>query len=412
VFYFVSRDIAVRAIPDLAGFQEVRQAVAGFARRKIDYWRPEKLFYFDKSRPGAGSSCLKGIKTGKTFVIKQEISTKSVKNIFSIIGIIFLFLFFYICFQIYVPINPGSNETISYAVQKGWGDTEIANNLQKLGIIKSAALFKFYALVTLQHSNLQAGQYNLSPKMSIYQIVKAMAEGDVVKDRIVIPEGWDITDIAGYLQSRDICKQDYFISLTKNPSTSSGQETLAEKFSFLLDKPKSADLEGYLFPDTYQINKDETCDQFLLAMLANFDKKLTPDLRTEIAVQKKTIFDIVTMASMIEKEVRTLSDKKIVSGILWKRLAIGMPLQLDSTIIYITGKTSISTKDKTINSPYNTYKYYGLPKGPISNPGIDSITAAIYPTKTNYWYYLTDGKTYFSETLDQHNAAKAKYLGY
>ena len=134
-------------------------------------------------------------------------------------------------------------------------------------------------------------------------------------------------------------------------------------------------------------------------------------MRTEIANQKKSIFDIVTMASLLEKEVSTLSDKKIVSGILWKRLSISMPLQLDSTIIYITGNPNISAKDKLVNSPYNTYKYYGLPKGPISNPGIDSITAAIYPTQTNYLYYLTDGKTIFSETLEEHNAAKAEYLG-
>jgi UPF0755 protein len=116
------------------------------------------------------------------------------------------------------------------------------------------------------------------------------------------------------------------------------------------------------------------------------------------------------MASMLEKEVKTLDDKKIVSGILWKRMEIGMPLQLDSTVIYITGNPNISTKDTKVDSPYNTYKYRGLPKGPISNPGIYSIIAAIYPTQTNYLYYLTDGKPIYSETLDQHNAAKAKYL--
>jgi UPF0755 protein len=146
-------------------------------------------------------------------------------------------------------------------------------------------------------------------------------------------------------------------------------------------------------------------------MLKNFDQKLTPALMAEIKAQKKSIFSIVTMASLLEKEVKTQEDKKIVSGILWKRIAIGMPLQLDATINYITNKgdASVTIKDTKINSPYNTYKYYGLPKGPISNPGLDSISAAIYPTKTNYLYYLTDGKTIFSETLEQHIEA-AKYL--
>ena len=121
------------------------------------------------------------------------------------------------------------------------------------------------------------------------------------------------------------------------------------------------------------------------------------------------------MASILEKEVVSLHDKKIVAGILWKRIANGVPLQVDSTINYITQKNnaSVSVKDTDIDSPYNTYKYSGLPKGPISNPGIDSIMAAIYPTKSQYWYYLSadgTGKTIFSQTLEEHAAAIAKYL--
>jgi UPF0755 protein len=182
----------------------------------------------------------------------------------------------------------------------------------------------------------------------------------------------------------------------------------------LQDKPKDVGLEGYLFPDTYEITLGNNCDDILNAMLENFDQKLTPALRTEITNQKKSIFEEITMASLLEKEVKTLDDKKIVSGILWKRISIGMPLQLDSTVNYATGKSdaSVLIKDTKIDSPYNTYKYPGLPKGPISNPGMDSIMAAIYPKATNYWYYLSDGKTIFSETLEQHDIAKAKYLGY
>ena len=333
----------------------------------------------------------------------SKISTKSLKNItLIIIGFLLLVLFF-ICFEIYVPVNPESHETIIYTVQKGWGDDQIAGGLYKLGIIRSSSFFKFYDEISLQHSRLQAGEYSLSPRDSIYQIVKTLAQGNVIQNNVVILEGWNVNNIGKYLQSKGICNQDEFIALT--------QKDYSNEFDFLLDKPKNLGLEGYLFPDTYQISKGETCDDILNMMLANFDKKLTPALRAEITKQKKSIFDIVTMASMIEKEVRTLDDKKIVSGILWKRLAISMPLQLDSTVIYATGNPNISIKDTKIDSPYNTYKYYGLPKGPISNPGIDSITAAIYPKKTNYWFFLTDGKTIFSETLEQHNAAKALYLG-
>ena len=149
-------------------------------------------------------------------------------------------------------------------------------------------------------------------------------------------------------------------------------------------------------------------------MRDNFDKKLTTDLREEIQKQGKTIFEIVTMASLIEKEVREKEDKEIVSGILWKRLKNNIPLQVDATISYITGKqtTKISREETQIDSPYNTYKYLGLPIGPICNPGIDSIKAAIYPKNSQHWYYLStsEGKTIFSETLEEHNLAKAKYL--
>lgn len=334
----------------------------------------------------------------------SKISIEFFKKITSIVGGIFLLLIIFVCFEIYIPINPNSHETVIFTVEKGWSDDEIADNLQKLGIIRSSYFFKFYAILTLKHSSLQAGGYNLSSKMSTWQIANKMSNGDVIRDKLVILEGWDIRDIAKYLESKNICMSADFISLTK--------KDYSEDFDFFQDEPRGLGLEGYLFPDTYEVGRGDTCQDVLLDMLSNFGKKLTPELRVEIAKQKKSIFDIVTMASLIEKEVRRLDEKKIVSGILWKRIAIGMPLQLDSTINYITNKSdpSVAIKDTRIDSPYNTYKYYGLPKGPISSPGINSIIAAIYPEKTNYWYYLSDGKTIFSETLEQHNAAKAKYL--
>ena len=341
---------------------------------------------------------------GKDF---SKISIQFLKKITSVIGSIFLLVFFYVCFEVYVPLNPGSHETINFTVQKGWGDSEIAFNLKKMRIIRSSYFFRFYAILSLKHTELQAGEYRLSSKMSAYEIANKMAQGDIVRDNVVILEGWNTDDIGKYIELKGVCKNDYFISLTEN--------NYLEEFNFLADKPKTADLEGYLFPDTYEIAKGATCEDILNNMLANFDKKLTPVLRDEIRKQKKSIFEIVTMASIIEKEVRTLDDKKIVSGIFWKRLKIGMPLQSCATVNYVTGKNDPGAliKDTQIDSPYNTYKYCGLPKGPISNPGINSILAAIYPKTSNYWYYLSSssGKTIFSETLEQQNAAKAKYLG-
>jgi len=334
----------------------------------------------------------------------KEISSELLKKILSIILAVFAVVVFFTAFEIYMPVNPDSHQIVSFIVEKGWGDDQIAVKLKEAGLIRSPKFFQFYVISTLRHTSLQAGEYNLSPKESTYEIAKKMAQGDIVRDKVIILEGWDINHIGKYLESKEICTKEDFFELTK--------KDYSEDFDFLADKPKVVTLEGYLFPDTYEISKSETCEDILYAMLNNFGKKITSDLREEISRQGESIYNIVTMASLIEKEVRTLQDKEIVSGILWKRLEIGMPLQVDATLIYITGRTSVLPGDKKIDSPYNTYMYYGLPAGPISNPGLNSITAVIYPRQTNYLFYLSDGTTIFSKTLAEHNAAIEKYLKY
>jgi UPF0755 protein len=147
--------------------------------------------------------------------------------------------------------------------------------------------------------------------------------------------------------------------------------------------------------------------------LNNFDNKLPPELREEIAKQKKTIFEIITMASVIEKEARG-EDMALISDIFWRRIGEGIALQSDATVNYATGKyeTQPSLDDLEIDSPYNTYKYRGLPKGPIGNPGLEAIRAAIYPKANNYWYFLhtKDGQTIYSRNFNEHKANKLKYL--
>ena len=180
----------------------------------------------------------------------------------------------------------------------------------------------------------------------------------------------------------------------------------------LADKPKSASLEGYLFPDTYRFFKDAKLPDVVNKMIANLENKLTSDLKMAIKNSSFTTYEVLTMASLIEKEVKSDSDREIVSGILWKRLKAKIPLQVDATLVYITGRKEISDADKKINSPYNTYYYRGLPKGPISNPGLSAIRAAVFPENSPYWYYLSakDGQTIFSQTLEEHNRNKAIYL--
>lgn len=172
--------------------------------------------------------------------------------------------------------------------------------------------------------------------------------------------------------------------------------------------------EGFLFPDTYRFYKDAKPTDVIARMKENFNKKLTRDILDEITAQKQTLKSVITMASILEEEVRDEEDMKIVAGILWKRIDRGMGLNVDAALTYVLGKTSaeLTGGDLKYDSPYNTYLYRGLPPTPISNPGLGTIIAALNPTVSKYFYYLTgrDGKTYYAETLEGHALNKRKYL--
>ena len=321
--------------------------------------------------------------------------------------VFFVAVFFLFLFEIYTPKSFGKSPTVIYAAQKGMGANEIAADLEKQGIIKSSLFFRLFVITSNKHLKLQAGSYNLSSSMSVAKIVKKISSGDTIRNKITIVEGWDSKDIAEYLESKKLYSQKEFLDLVK--------QDFSGDFEFLKDKPKKLNLEGYIFPDTYEFHLEEKPEILLKNILSNFNKKMNTDLIKEIKAQDKSIFKIVTMASIIEKEVRSLEDKKVVSGILWKRMANDIPLQVDSTVNYITGKnhSGVAIEDTKINSPYNTYKYIGLPLGPISNPGIESILAAIYPKESPFWYYLSsdkNGQTIFSKTLEEHIAAQAKHF--
>jgi UPF0755 protein len=288
-------------------------------------------------------------------------------------------------------------------------------------------LFDFYILITGTQRELQAGEYYLSPSMNIAGITKKIISGDIIQEEITIIEGWNFRSIGFYFENKGMFQAEELWELAGFPAIDYSRakdlptpSDFSADYDFLKQKPKNIGLEGYLFPDTYQINKGASIEAIVRKMLDNFDKKLTPDLREEIEAQGKSIFEIVTMASLLEKEVKTKEEKEIVSGIFWKRIEERMPLDSCATIAYILGGGNWTfeemrkeiAKGKKIDSPYNTYKYLGLPLGPICNPGLESIKAAVYPKDSEYWYYfsLPDGETIFSRTLEEHNIAQVKYL--
>jgi len=328
---------------------------------------------------------------------------------FFIILIIFIFLGWWIYSQLYVSRlwNTGEELTI-FIVEQGDGLDSIASNLKEKGLIDSRILFDIYIFAKEEQSLLQAGEYSLSPLMSISEIAEKIIKGETLKNKITIIEGWNIKNIAQYFEEREIVQKEDFLEIANS------SKIFIEDFLYLNDKPTEEGLEGYLFPDTYSVKRTDNAKDIIKMMLSNFDKKLTPNLREEIEKQNKTIFEIITMASLLEKEVRGKEDKKIVSRIFWKRIANKYPLQSCATIAYALGKDKwrYSVEDTKIDSPYNTYQHLGLPKGPICNPGLESIEAAIRPEATKFWYYLStpEGETIFSKTLHEHNIAKAKYL--
>lgn len=291
---------------------------------------------------------------------------------------------------IFLDIFRGSPQVEGFFVI-GRGDNvlQIASNLKSQGYIASRLVFIWEAVGSGNFRKMKAGRYEISKGSTSQDLIEKFTKFQSVPVNILIAPGKTTNDIARILAQGRLVKKDEFLNLV------------------LRDK-----LEGYLFPDNYLIDPAATSQDIVKQILDNFDKKLTEDLKREIAKQKRTVPEIITMASILEKEVKTYYDKQMVVGILWKRLANNLPLQVDSTLLYFLTSPHPSLIDKSVESPYNTYKYAGLPLGPICNPGIESIRAAVYPVNSDYWFYLSapGGETIFAETLGQHLINKAKYL--
>ncbi len=328
--------------------------------------------------------------------------------IFFVVAFAALFIFWW---EIRTPLN-NSGETIILKVEKGESAKTIADNLKNAGLIKNSFLFRLYVFLSLDQYDLKPGEYKLSSKMSIRDIGDILALGGTNEILIVIPEGFNLKQIEERLVRAGLTKPNALADYRPE-----ADPLLADKFlenipEILSDKPKTASLEGYLFPDTYRFFKDAALPDIVGKMVDNLNNRLTPDLKTAIKNSSYNTYEILTMASLIEKEISKDSDRAIVAGILWKRLKANIPLQVDATLVYITGRNEIGETDKKIDSRYNTYFYRGLPKGPIANPGISAIKAVLFPETSPYWYYLSakDGATIFSKTLEEHNQNRAIYL--
>jgi UPF0755 protein len=304
-------------------------------------------------------------------------------------------IFFLACFLVmfFVAIQAPSDfpsGQFDISVEPNSSLTSISNSLANKKIISSPFLFKVISVLSNGRSGVYAGDYRFTEPTNLISVALRISQGDqgLPRIKITIPEGTNVSDMA-------------YIYMTKLTNFN------APKFVALARAE-----EGYLFPDTYYFLSNAKPEEVIKQMKTNFESKINT-IKTEIDKSNRSLKDIITMASIIEEEARGYEDKRMVSGVLWKRLKEGMLLQVDAPFYFIMTKTSgVTYDDLKIDSPYNTYKYKGLPKGPISNPGIESIRATVNPLPTNYLYYLTgrDGLMHYATTYDGHLRNKNIYL--
>ncbi len=318
-----------------------------------------------------------------------------------IVVILTLILIFAIIFysKYIAPVSWGGTDQI-VTIPDGAGIKAIAHQLESTGFIRNASAFYLLSLFQKDES-LKAGEYHLNPGMSPFEILKIIRKGRVVQHKVTIPEGFNIFQIADLLEQKGLAKKKIFLEMCSDPGILKNW------------KIKGTTAEGYLFPETYFFNKGIPEKRILDTMVKNFWKIFTPQMTERGKELGFTLHDIVTMASLIEKETALPEERSLVSAVFHNRLKARIRLQCDPTVIYGIENFdgNLTKKDLRRVTPYNTYRKRGLPHGPIANPGMGCLMAALYPASVNYKYFVSrnDGSHEFSETLHQHNRAVLKY---
>ena len=298
--------------------------------------------------------------------------------------------------------SPMSDNTQSqvFEIRSGMTLKQVSQELVRQNLIRSANAFQVIALIQDKEKLIKVGEYYISPSMLPAEILQRITSGKTVLHSITIPEGYRITEIANLLEEKDLVDKNIFLQQAKNVE--------------LLEGIPTSSLEGYLFPDTYHFGKRTTEAAIINKMVETFKERA---LKQEFLKRAEDLgfsyHEIITLASLIEKETGKDSERKQISSVFHNRLKKNMLLQTDPTVIYAIDifDGNIRKRDLNIDSPYNTYRYKGLPPGPIANPGLKSIIAALYPATTSNLYFVSkqDGSHKFSATLNEHNRAVQKY---
>lgn len=298
---------------------------------------------------------------------------------------------------------------VSFTVSPGDTASNIASRLSAAGLIADSALFTYYMRYNGLDSGIAAGEFSLSSTQTIPEIAAALGRALPDEVTLTIIEGWRMEQVAAALPAAGLeVAPDDFLQLARSSRPG---------YSFSSDIPQDAGLEGFLFPDTYRFRPDATAAGVLDALLADFDRRVTPEIRQAAASRGLSVYGLVTLASIVEREAVVEDERPLISSVFHNRLAQGMKLDADPTIQYALGyqadtgqwwKRPLTFDDLAFDSPYNTYLYPGLPPTPIANPGLSSIRAAAFPEPTDYLYFRArcdgSGRHSFARTLEEHYA--------
>ncbi|HZW37385.1 MAG TPA: endolytic transglycosylase MltG [Candidatus Deferrimicrobiaceae bacterium] len=298
------------------------------------------------------------------------------------------------------PPSRGWQKT-KVVIPKGSSSSDVARLLTAGKVLQHPIVFRTLVLGTMTRKRLRYGEYSFPEPPSVVEIWRKLVGGEVTRYSVTIPEGSNLYDIAKILGDLELVDPHIFLE------TAASREVLRR-----LEVPGPT-AEGFLFPDTYLLEKTLPAEDILEIMIRQFRRKFPPEWEFRAREEGFSLLQVITIASIIEKETGVAEEKPVVSAVIRKRLTLGMPLQMDPTVIYGLQRfgTELTRKDLHSPSPYNSYLNRGLPPGPIANPGLTAIRAAVFPADTDYLYFVSrnDGSHKFSRTLEEHNQGVASY---
>ncbi|MEZ4620718.1 MAG: endolytic transglycosylase MltG [Caldilineaceae bacterium] len=318
---------------------------------------------------------------------------------------------------------------VRFVVESGTPARMIGQNLASAGLITDARLFEAYVRVNGLAAQLEAGTFILSPAMTMAEIVASLQEAEAAAVTITIPEGWRLEQIGDYLAAAEVFSDTTELAIYRSQTVAGTLTTLeSDDYAFLNSRPPGASLEGYLFPDTYELPATAaTAEDLLRRQLETFALRVVPRYEDALhtAATVLTLHEVVTLASIVEREAVIAAERPAIARVYLNRLTNNMRLEADPTVQYAMGyqaatdqwwKTPVFLDEySSVDSPYNTYLYPGLPPGPIASPGLSSIEAVLHPDDHNYLYFVAlpdgSGGHVFSETFEEHSENVRKYLG-